>query len=173
MQQMTGNRIVLRKARMSDLESVHRNIYSDPILLTNTFFSVTETLEASSERLARTIAFQKDKPIFFAALRDTDEVIGLGGIQEEAPGVFSESGIVIAQNYRRKGYGSEVLQMLLDLAFGQYHAETFVYYCLHTNIASASLARKFGFALDSCEEKPWRDGSSVLLDRYVLTRKIM
>ncbi len=125
-----GKRLVIRKARMSDLDSIFTNIYSDEVLLETMFMEITKNKEAARARLKRTIEFQKDKPLFFVALKETDEVIGLCGIMEEAECVYSEAGICIARKYQRQGYASEVLTMLLNYAFVECGAKAFAYYCM-------------------------------------------
>ena len=104
-----GERLIIRKARMSDLDSIFSNIYSDEALLETMFLEIAKSKEDASARLMRTIEFQKDKPLFFVALKETDEVIGLCGIQEEAAGIYSEAGICIARKHQHQGYASEVL----------------------------------------------------------------
>ncbi len=105
------------------------------------------------------------------ALRETDEVIGLCGVKEESPEVYSEAGICIARWYQRKGYAAEVLSILLDYAFRDCGAETFAYYCMSCNDASKGLAKKFGFRYDRIqkETRP-RDGKEFDIERYLLRK---
>lgn len=169
---LTGEHIILRKARMTDLDAVHANIYSDAVLLDSMFLRITRDRTASEERLRRTIAFQADKPVFFAVRRDTDEVIGLGGMCEESPGVYSETGLCIARKAQRRGYAAEMLALLLAHAFVDCGAAQFVYYCMDTNVPSRSLALRFGFRFDSAREQIRDyDGRVFRVERYVLDRE--
>lgn len=170
--ELIGERIKLRKARMSDLDAVSSRIYCDGELLKTMFLPVSENREEAEKRLERTIEFQKDKPLFFAALRESDEVIGLGGIFQESPGIYSESGLAIARAYQHQGYGREMLGLLLDLAFTRYHAECFAYYCMEENLNSKNLALYFHFHYDSTKEELREyDRQTFQVQRYFLTRE--
>ena len=170
---LEGERLLIRKARKSDLDSIFRNIYSDEVLLETMFLDITKNKEEAGLRLARAMEFQKDKPLFFVALRGTDEVIGFCGIREESPGIYSEAGICIARKYQRRGYASEVLSVLLNYAFADCGAKAFAYYCMSHNVASKALAQKFGFRYDSVnQETRRRDGQVFDVERYILPRAV-
>lgn len=166
-----GERLILRKARMSDLDSIFSNIYSDEVLLETMFVEITKSKEEASARLMRTIEFQKDQPLFFVALKEADEVIGFCGIKEEAEGIYSEAGICIARKHQHQGYASEVLAILLNYAFVDCNAKAFVYYCMSRNNASKALAKKFGFQYDRVDKETRRRDNKVFdIERYVLPR---
>lgn len=166
-----GERLIIRKARMSDLDSIFLNIYSDEVLLETMFVEITKSKEEARARLMRTIEFQKDKPLFFVALKEADEVIGFCGIKEEAEGIYSEAGICIARKYQHQGYASEVLSILLNYAFVDCNAKAFAYYCMSCNNASKALAKKFGFQYDRVDKETRRHDNKVFdIERYVLPR---
>ena len=168
---LEGERIIIRKAKMSDLDSIFLNIYSDEVLLETMFLEITKNREEAEARLMRAIEFQKDKPLFFVALKETDEVIGLCGIREETERVYSEAGICIARRYQRQGYASEVLAILLNYAFAACNAKAFAYYCMSCNNASKALAKKFGFLYDGVNKETRRRDNQVFdIERYVLLR---
>ncbi len=170
-QLLEGERLILRKAKMSDLDSIFLNLYSDEALLETMFMELTKSREEANARLMRVIEFQKDKPLFFVALKETDEVIGLCGIVEEAEGIFSEAGICIARGHQRRGYAFEALAMLLNYAFVDCNAKAFAYYCMSCNNASKALAKKFGFRYDSVKkETRHRDNQVFDIERYILLR---
>jgi len=169
---LVGEDIVIRKARMSDLDAVHANVYSDEVLLSTMFMGITREKAASEARLQRTIKLQRDNPLYFVALKQTDEVIGVCGIQEEAPGVYSEAGLAIARQYQGRGYGTEMLRMLLDYAFLRLDAREFVYYCMDFNERSRGLARHFGFRYQSTAAQVREyDQKEFQIERYTLSRE--
>lgn len=171
MDRIIGKRIVLRKARPDDLEAVYRRVYGDRDVLALMFMPPSPSREEAAARLARTIAYQQGKPVYFAALRDTDEVIGLGGVREEAPGVYAETGLVIGRDQQGKGYGTEMLGLLMDQAFSVCGARAFAYYCVRENARSRRLALRFGFRYDSeAEAARDYDGKHFLVERYLLRR---
>ncbi len=166
-----GERLIIRKARMSDLDSIYFNIYSDEALLETMFLEITKSKADATDRLMRTIEFQKDKPLFFVALKETDEVIGLCGIKEESQGIYSEAGICIARKHQHQGYASEVLALLLNYAFVDCNAKAFAYYCMSYNNASKKLAKRFGFQYDSVHQETRRRDNKVFdIERYVLPK---
>ncbi len=63
-ERLERERLVIRKARMSDLNSIFLNVYSDEVLLETMFLEITKNREEARARLMRTIEFQKDKPLF-------------------------------------------------------------------------------------------------------------
>lgn len=171
MDQIIGQRIVLRKARESDLEAIYARVWSDQEVLRLMFLRPSSDLNEAKERLQRTIAYQQGKPVYFAALRENDEVIGLGGMMEEAPGIYSEAGLAIGRDMQGKGYGAEMLGLLLDAAFSAYEASVFAYYCMRENERSRRLALHFGFRYDSeKEETRSYDGRVFTIERYLLPR---
>lgn len=167
-----GERIVLRKARMSDLDAVAANIYCDAELLSTMFLNISRDRAEAESRLARTIAFQKERPLYFVARKDTDEVIGLCGLCEEAEGIWSEAGLAIARKEQGRGFGREMLAILLDYAFRELGARQFVYSCMDTNTRSRNLALSFGFQYESTSSTVREyDQKKFNLERYSLSRE--
>ena len=66
---IVGNRIILRKAKLTDLDSIYTNIWSDLIVASTMFFEPLLDKEKGIDRLNRTIEFQKDKLMFYVALK--------------------------------------------------------------------------------------------------------
>ncbi len=170
-ERIEGNRIILRKAQLSDSEVIYQRVWSDTILASAMFWPASTSWEEVPERMQKTIREQKKKPEFFIIEKATDEVIGMTGIQRESFTTYSETGIAIAKTYQGQGYGKETLQLLLDLAFGHYHAKRFAYYCMTHNTISQNLAKSFGFVHERTymEVRP-HDKKEVELYRYILER---
>ena len=161
-------RLVLRKARESDLDSIWRNVWCDDRLAATMLWRTTKTREEASERMKRTIKFQADSYSYFVCLRENDEPIGFGGIREISPGLYDETGICIAFDYQNRGYGKELLHALLKLAFFDLGGDAFRYSCFHDNEASSALCKSCGFVYqDSVREIRERDGYEYLCDRYI------
>ena len=170
-ERLEGKDIVLRKARESDLESIWKNVWSDERIAANMLWLVTTDKDAARERLNRTIRYQKDNPAYFVALNDTDEAIGFCGIRKVDDETWSESGVAIAASHQHKGYGHQMLRLLLELAFEKLGADRFIYSCFSTNKASAALCKSLGFSyLSSKEEIREHDGYKYINDSYTLTR---
>lgn len=138
-------RLVLRKARKDDLEAIWHNIWSDAKLARTMLWQPTLSLEEAQQRMERTISLQSLHFTYFVCLKETDVPIGFAGIREVAPGVFDEMGLCIAPAHQRKGYGKEMLEALVSLAFDKLGGHTFLYSCFRENTPSARLCKSLGF----------------------------
>ena len=169
---MAGEHIVLRKAREGDWRSMLRHVWGDEEVYRWMLYQPTHTEAEAMERCRRSILYQKDHPAWFVALKDTDEAIGLCAIKETGPGHYEESGICIGTAFQGKGYGKEIVSLLLELAFGELGAADFRYGYFRDNVKSRKVAESFGFVYDRPEEiiRPW-DGALKKIDSCVLTRE--
>ena len=169
---LEGERIRLRKARESDWSSMLRNVWGDEAVYRWMLYQPTLTEEGARERCLRSMAFQKGHPAWFVCLKDTDEAIGLCAIKEIDKGHFEESGICIGTEHQGRGYGKEIVSLLLALAFQQLGAEDFRYGYFRDNEKSRRLAEHFGFQYEKTYEltRPW-DGAVKKIDSCILTRE--
>ena len=164
-------RLILRKGRQDDLEAIWNNVWRDDSLAERMLWQPTHDRASAEERLARTLAFPQRYPVFFVCLRDTDEPIGLAGVREEDPGVWSECGICVAARRQGQGYGREILRALLALVFDRLGGERFLYSCFRGNTASAALCRSCGFVYTHSDPGVReRDGFAYLCDHYELQK---
>ena len=170
-EELITENLILRKAKDSDLESILTGVWSDEKIARTMLWKPTKTEEEAMERMERTIAYQADNHAFFVCLKKTDEAIGFAGIREAGDRVYEESGICIARAHQKKGYGKEVLQALIDLAFNRLQGKEFIYGCFHENRASAALCRSLGFVYSHSEtmRRDW-DGYEYVCDFYVLKK---
>ncbi len=164
-------RLVLRKARKDDLEAIWQNVWSDAEVAQTMLWQPTLTREEALRRMERTISLQSLHFTYFVCLKETDEPIGFGGIREVAPGVFDEMGLCIARAHQRKGYGKEMLEALVSLAFDKLDGHTFLYSCFRENTPSASLCKALGFQYTHTDTatRGW-DGYPYTCDHFELKR---
>ena len=169
---LEGKNIRLRKAREEDYRSMLKHVWSDEAVYRWMLYQPTLTEEDAIERCRRSIQFQKDHYAYFVALKDTDEAIGLCAIREATPGHFEESGICIGTAFQGKGYGKEIVALLLELVFTRLGAEDCRYGYFRDNEKSKMVAEAFGFRYDSTYEliRPW-DGSAKTIESCILTRE--
>lgn len=167
-----GEHIVLRKAKEDDYRSMLKHIWGNEKVYQWMLFKPTYTEKEAIERCHRSIEYQKDNFAYFVALKDTDEAIGLCAIRELEPGHFEESGIGVGSEFQGKGYGKEIVSLLLKLGFTELGAIDFRYGYFQDNIRSKKIAEYFGFKYDHTEEmtRPW-DGSVKIIDSCLLTRQ--
>ena len=164
-------RIALRKARESDLDAIWNNVWKDADLARMMLWEPTMDRDAADERMRRTLTYQARFPAFFVCLKDTDEAIGFAGVREKEPGVYEDSGICIARKYQNKGFGKEILTLLIELVFDELGGKKFVYGCFHENERSAAVCRALGFKYShsSREVRDW-DGYKYIADYYELIK---
>ena len=168
------NNLVLRKARLSDLDSIYANVWSDLKLTEYMGWKISGTKEEASERLARTIDFQKHNLSYFVCAADTDEAIGFAGIREtEEKGIYSETGICIAGKYQGRGFGRKTVGALKKLIFEGLHGSGFIYSFFEGNIPSEKLCLSSGFRyLGSEEATRWYDGKNFIKKNYFFDREM-
>lgn len=170
MERIETERLVLRKARKEDTEAIWKNVWSDESLTEMMLWNVTETYDEAVKRMERTIAYQKDHPVYFIALKQTDEPIGFAGIFELQPGIYEDRGICICRKCQHKGYGREAVAALINYAFTQLNGKGFVYSLFSNNEPSKALCLSLGFEyVNSSDEVRERDGYEYVVDYYFLS----
>lgn len=163
--------LILRKAKESDLHNIWNNVWKNENIAATMLWEPTLTLEDAKERLRRTICFQQTFDAFFVCLKENDEAVGFCGVKEEAPGVFEECGICVAEKCQNKGYGKEITAALVQLAFDRLGGSKFIYACFHENERSAAVCKALGFKYShSVEEVRKWDGYRYTCDYYELDR---
>ena len=168
---LEGRNIRLRKAREDDHLSMLKHVWGDEAVYRWMLYRPTTTEEDALDRCRRSMDYQKEHYAWFAALKETDEAIGLCAIRENGPGHFEESGICIGAAFQGKGYGKESVALLLELIFTHLGAEDCRYGYFRDNERSRRVAEYFGFRHDKTYEmtRPW-DGEVKTIDSCILTR---
>lgn len=140
-----GNDIVLRKAKPNDYKSMLKHVWSNENIYKWMLFQPTFTEEEAIERTKRSYDFQQNHYAYFVALKETDEAIGMCAINEYEPNKWEECGIAIGEAFQGKGYGKEVVKLLLRLVFENLNGKSFKYGYFQNNIKSKKLAASLGF----------------------------
>ena len=165
--------LILRKAKASDLESIHNNVWSQDILAEKMLWVPTHDIEQSQERLNRTIAYQSTHFAYFICLKETNEAIGFAGIIEVEKDIYEDTGFCIAKEYQGKGYGKEMLSCLLKLVFEDLKGQKFLYSCFSTNEASRNLCLSQGFKyVDSVNKIREHDKLEYVSENYYMDREM-
>ena len=171
-EKLESKNICLRKAKENDWRSMLENVWGDEAVYQWMLYQPTLTEEDAVDRCRRSMLYQENNFAWFVALKDTDEAIGLCAMKEDEPGHFEESGICIGEKYQGKGYGKEILALLLELAFEKLGAEDFRYGYFQDNFRSKKLAEVFHFRYDHSYEltRPW-DSARKIIDSCILTKE--
>lgn len=103
---------------------------------------------------------------FFVYEKGSGQAIGIAGLKELRPGIFTMTDIALGPDVWGRGYGKQALTALLDLAV-ELGAKEVWYDCFTRNEASKRLALSCGFAYDhSGEAELKKNGETVILDYY-------
>lgn len=169
---LEGLNIILRKACFDDYKAMYKDIWSNEEIYKWMFFKPTFSIDLAIDRIKRTIEYQKTHYSYYIILKKTNEVIGFCGVNEIEPFIYEETGICIASKYQNKGYGKEVLKLLLDLVFNKLNGQMFEYSYISNNLKSKHLALSFNFKYKSQEVivRPW-DKKEMIVEKLYLTKE--
>lgn len=165
--------LILRKAKVDDLEYIWKNVWSDSSIAENMLWPVTKTKEEAKERLDRTIKYQSENYAYFVCLKDSDEPVGFAGVFErkDEKSIYEESGICIASKCQGRGYAKEVVGALKYLVFDKLKGEKFIYGCFSTNERSRKVCLSQGFKyFESKEHIREHDKMKYISDYYYLDK---
>lgn len=172
LEKIESKNVVLRKAKESDLMFIWQNVWIDDILAENMLWEPVKTKEKAKEKLERSILLQSKNTTYFVCLKQTDEPIGFAGVIGES-GEYKEVGICIARKHQGKGYGKEVLQMLIKLVFECLNGKSFLYTCFSNNQISKNLCMSVGFRyVDSNSITREYDGKSFIKENYIMDKEM-
>ena len=144
--------LILGKAKQSDWDAMYRNVWSRPSSFRYMVLELSPDEAEAQERMRRTIRFQAEHETAYTVfLKATGEAMGFAGIQQLGEGLWEETGICIGPDFWGYGYGTQLLDCLLDLA-RQRGAREFIYSAWEENAASRALAKKAGFRPYGVEE---------------------
>ncbi len=157
----------LDKAQQDDWEAMYRGVWSRPECNRYMFWDLTTDEEAAKDRMARTIRWQAAHDAWTVREKESGRAIGFAGVDREDAETAREQGVCLAPEYRRRGYGTEVLRALMDYAKTALGAKRFICRARVDNTASRSLIEKEGFRyLGEENVEDYRDGTPRVLAVY-------
>lgn len=165
--------LILRKAVFEDWKAMYENVWSREETAKYMLWNVTRSEEDARERMERTIAYQKNNPGGFNICeKESGTPIGFAGMKEIEPGVYEDTGIALGPDYVGRGYGKQVLNALVEMAFTQWGANEFVCSCRAQNEASRRLQLACGFTFSHTEDREDpRTGEPYVLEFYKLIKQ--
>ena len=158
--------LILDKARFEDWEDMYRNVWSRPETARYMLWQVTASEEEAKARMERTIAWQREHDVWLVREKPSGQAIGWAGLAEASPGVWQETSIALGPEFVGRGYGRQILQLLMDIARSRGGTE-FRCSARSENTASKALITSCGFTLASegpCVDQ--RDGRPYVLEVY-------
>ena len=145
--------LILDKAKFSDWKEMYENVWSRPESARYMAWKVTTTQEDAKLRIMRTIEFQNNHDVYIVYEKQSGKAIGFAGVDKITPFVYQETGICLGPDYVGKGFGTQILEALIQYCKQEFDAKKFFYSTRKENEASNRLAKKFGFTLVSSEKK--------------------
>lgn len=114
------NRLKLQTIKLSDIEILHKKIFSNNDVMNYTFSQKVFTLDETKEFITNNFA-NNDSNIGLTSLyeKETNNLIGFAGLLkcDYLDKEDFEFGFVLAKEAWRKGYASEIGQAQIDFAF--------------------------------------------------------
>lgn len=169
------DRLIIRKARIEDLDDIYNNIWSDEDISSTMLWKVSKNIEEAKVRLERTVYFQKNSYSYFITLKDTGEVIGFAGFREveNKKDIYEDYGLCIAKKYQGLGFAKEVTKAFVDIIFNKLNGKRYIYGCFNTNDKSKNVCLGLGFKyLDSEETIREHDNKKFMVDHYYLDKEM-
>ena len=151
-----------------DWEALYENLWRHETAFRYMFTHASPTPQAAQKRTAAYAAMHRSVPTeFFVYEKSSDQAIGIAGLKKLDPTAWTVTDIALGPAFTGKGYGKQVLQALLHLAFAVLHAETVNYDCFAENTISRHLALSCGFSYSHAEPAELqKDGQPVVLEYY-------
>ena len=162
--------LILSKAKMSDLNDIFVNFWSQEDTAKYMLWKPCKNLDEAKIALKNIIKFQQTRFAYFVREKSTGKAIGIAGIAEIEPGVFENCGIGLGRQFVGKGYGKQILMTLIDFAKNELKAKKMICSCFRENIPSARMQKSCGFVFSHSENRlrAW-DGKEFVEDYYELS----
>ncbi|NBI11102.1 GTPase HflX [Colidextribacter sp. OB.20] len=138
--------LILDKARFEDWKDLYRNVWSRPETARYMLWTVTDSEEEARARMERTISWQSGHDVWTVYEKSSGLAIGWAGLAELSPGVWQETGIALGPDFVGRGFGRQILGLLMELA-QEWGGTEFRCSAWSENTASKALITSCGFTL--------------------------
>lgn len=163
----TSQHLLLRHPVMEDWKDMYRNVWSHPETARYMLWEVTKTEEEAIARMERSIRYQEGKTCWFVYEKETGTPIGFGGFAKVAEDAVEDCGIALGPDYVGRGWGKELLTLLLEIAARDPSCKRFIISCRQENDASRGMILSCGFRFTHRETHiDARNGESYILEFY-------
>ena len=157
---LTTRRLLLRPLRADDAPGMYA-IYSDPETMRFWSSEAIQSLEEAAGKVGEDLRLQLDGSAAFWAvvLPKTGRVIGKFSFFYISPeNRRAEIGYVLNRQFWGKGYGTEILDAMIEMAFNTYQLHRLEADIDPDNAASLALLKKFGFREEGLFRERWLMG---------------
>ncbi len=158
--------LILKKAGFEDWKAMYRNVWSRPETAKYMAWRVTTEEEDAKVRMQKTIKYQENHDTYLVYEKKSGQAIGFAGVEEIRPHSYQDAGIALGPEYVGKGYGKQILQLLLEYC-RSLGGKEFYYSTRANNEASKALALSCGFVYRYAEKKTdLRNGTPYEMEVY-------
>lgn len=164
--------LILKSGNAADWMSLYRNFWRHEEVFRFMFRRACDSEESARKRTeAYAQMHQEVDTEFFVYEKSTGQAIGIAGIKEMGPGIFTVTDIAIGPAFSGRGFGKQILAALIKLAFEECNALQLHYDCFEQNEISKRLALSCGFKYTHTEQAELlKNGESVKLAYYILNQ---
>lgn len=168
--------LTLKQGSADDWKDLYKNLWGRGDVFRYLFARPSPTEEHAMKKTAAYAQMHKEvKTEFFVYDKATRQAIGIAGLKEIKPRVYTVTDIALCPAFHGRGYGKQILNAFISLAFDALGAAELHYDCFQQNDASKHLALSCGFTYTHSEKAELtKDGNEVILDYYEMkneTRK--
>ncbi len=164
---METNDIILGKAKFEDWAAMYRNVWSREETARYMVWRLSESEEDAKIRILKSIEHQKNHDTYLVYSKKSGEAIGFAGVEKTAPHSYRETGIALGPEYTGRGYGKQVLRLLLENC-ASLGGKEFWYSCRSENSVAKGLALSMGFEYKHSEKRTDpRNGEIYRLEFYI------
>lgn len=164
--------LLLKQGSADDWQDLYRNLWSRSEVFRYMFTKPSPTEAHAMKKTAAYAQMHREvKTEFFVYDKATKQAIGIAGLKEIRPSVYTVTDIALCPDFHGRGCGKQILKALITLAFDELGAAELHYDCFRQNAASKRLARSCGFTYTHSEEAELlKDGEKVILDDYEIRK---
>ena len=165
--------LILRKGVFEDWSSIYENVWRHPETARYMLWDVTTSEDEARSRMERTLRWQAEHDAYFVEEKSTGRCIGFAGFIEIAPAVYEDTGVALGPEFVDRGYGTQVLNALLTIAFDRRNGQVFIGSARSENAASIALQCSCGFVYTHSESRTDpRSGEEYTLNFYEKRRNV-
>lgn len=164
--------LLLKQGSADDWQDLYRNLWSRGEVFRYMFAKPSPTEAHAMKKTAAYAQMHREvKTEFFVYDKASKQAIGIAGLKEIRPSVYTVTDIALCPDFHGRGCGKQILRAFITLAFDELGAAELHYDCFRQNEASKRLALSCGFTYTHSEEAELlKDGEKVILDDYEIRK---
>lgn len=158
--------LILKKAVFDDWYAMYQSIWSHEESAKYMLWKVIATEEQAKLRMKKCLEVQEKSPFNWTVYeKKTGQAIGWAVVEEIEPGVFEDQGIAIGPAFVNKGYGKQIVNVIVDFLQNDLNAKKVIFSYRSNNIAAKKMLEACGFVYShSIQKVDKRTGREYILE---------